>query len=65
MICYRCDICGEIHDVIGEMHNVKISYAGTANVVYPNNGEYLLCSKCEQVLEKLLNKTVEEEKINN
>ena len=55
MICYKCDMCGEIHESIGEMVNVKISYAGKANVTYRNNGEYLICNKCESVLENMMN----------
>ena len=54
MVCYKCDMCEEIHDSLGEMHNVKISYAGKANVVYQNNGEYILCNKCKNILEKML-----------
>lgn len=55
MICYKCDMCGDLHYDIGEMNNVKISYAGKASVAYINNGEYLVCDKCENELTELLN----------
>lgn len=55
MICYKCDMCGDLHYDIGEMNNVKISYAGKASVTYINNGEYLVCHKCENDLTELLN----------
>lgn len=57
MICYKCDKCGDLHYDIGEMNNVKISYAGHANVTFSNEGEYLVCDKCGYEIIKLLNTT--------
>lgn len=54
MIVYRCDMCGEIHDDIGEMDNVVISYAGKANVSYLKDGKFHVCGACHIKLFKLL-----------
>lgn len=66
MICYKCDMCGDIHYAIGEMYNVKISYAGKANVSLINGGEYMICNNCETKLVNILNFTNHEvEKLKN
>ena len=68
MICYKCDICGDLHYSLGEMNNVKISYAGKANVTLPCNGEFIICGKCETYLLNVLMQTkhkVEEELLNS
>ena len=57
MICYKCDMCGDLHYHIGEMNNIKISYAGKAHCSYPNNGEFMVCDKCKVKLIKMLSKS--------
>lgn len=39
MIIYKCDMCGEIYEEIGEMTNVIISHAGRSMVTYPRGGK--------------------------
>ena len=58
MICYKCDMCGDIHYAIGEMDKIKISYAGEAHCTYRNNGEYLVCEPCRRKLEELLSASI-------
>lgn len=48
MICYKCDKCLSIHESLGEMNNLEISYAGTASVVFPRNGKFHICDKCKK-----------------
>lgn len=55
MIVYKCDMCGEIHEEIGEMTNVIISHAGISEVNYPKNGRYQICKDCTSKLLKSLN----------
>ncbi len=57
MICYKCDMCGDLHYDIGEMDNVKIYYAGNAHVTYPNNGDFIVCGKCKTTLINMLMQT--------
>lgn len=55
MIIYKCDMCGKIHEEIGEMTNVIISHAGKSMVTYPREGKFQVCKDCENKLLKILN----------
>lgn len=55
MILYKCNMCGEVHDNIGEMTDVSISHAGSSTVNYPRDGKFLVCKDCENKLLNILN----------
>ena len=55
MIVYKCDMCGKIHEEIGEMTNVIISHAGKSMVTYPRDGTFQICKDCTSKLLKSLN----------
>lgn len=50
MICYKCDMCLSIHESIGEMNNLEISYAGLGLVNFPRGGSFHICKECSSKL---------------
>ena len=62
MKVYRCDLCNEIHDEIGEMNTLELKYAGQAHTIFFKDGFYHLCSGCTSRLIKML-KEADEKRI--
>ena len=62
MKVYRCDLCNEIHDEIGEMTTLELKYAGQAHTTFFKDGFYHLCSGCTSRLIKML-KEADEKRI--
>lgn len=54
MIIYECDKCHNKTRKISTMYNLKITYAGMSKQNLINNGEFMLCGKCESQLEHML-----------